>query len=240
MFYNVGMTTQMVGARELGQNVSRVLREVAESGERLVTVRGRPVARLSPVQGWMASPEADIVPVGAPMSLEEFDVLSQAADGPERYELIQGALSVSPPPDLAHQACLSYLTQVLIPVVGNARYVLQGVGVRVSHGTHLIPDLCVLADRDLTGVYLSQAPLLVVEVTSGNRRTDLVDKRLAYAAVGVEAYWVVDRREQELLVFTLHQKTRTYPDAEAYVAGRQTIPTPVGPVDLDVDTVLHP
>jgi prevent-host-death family protein len=42
---------ETVGVRELRQQASSVLRRVADGESFVVTVRGRPIARLTPVQG---------------------------------------------------------------------------------------------------------------------------------------------------------------------------------------------
>jgi prevent-host-death family protein len=42
---------ETVGVRELRQQASAVLRRVADGESFVVTVRGRPIARLTPVQG---------------------------------------------------------------------------------------------------------------------------------------------------------------------------------------------
>ena len=43
------------------------------------------------------------------------------------------------------------------------------------------------------------APLLDIEVTSGNRKNDIVDKRKAYALAGIRRYWIIDRQRNVFL-----------------------------------------
>lgn len=223
---------RVVGARALKQNASAVLRDVAAFGEHVVTLQGRPVATLSPY---------------APLeriSSAQFDALLEATPESDdrRYELLFGQLVVSPSPDFGHQ-------RVAIEVLGLLRDAAEDAGLVVTMdwswqiGPHDVPrpDVLVCAPVPDSQKRLLDTPALVVEVTSTNRDDDLARKRSLYAAAGAPAYWVVDRAQACLQVFTLDPSSMTYPEPSVYRAdqGEHTVATPFGPVTLDVSRLLR-
>ncbi len=120
--------------------------------------------------------------------------LADVPDDGHRYELIDGALIVTPAPGTNHQICVvrmvhllhGHLPPELTVLVAPYDYV-------ISRTTKLQPDLLVARTEDLGPSNLQVAPLLVVEVLSPSTRyLDLGAKRLAYADAGVPNYWIVD------------------------------------------------
>lgn len=219
-----------VGVRELRQNASNVLRDVETLGSVTVTVSGRPAATLSP---WVA-PE--------PVTVAQFDGLLGATPSADhrRYELIAGALNVSPSPDFGHQRISRDLMVVLhgvtalldLETVATWSWLIDDINCPE-------PDLLVVPDKAARGPRLVGAtPLLVVEVTSTNRVEDLGRKRALYARAGAPAYWVVDRGARVLLVHVLDPATMTYPDPVSHAEGVAHIPTPFGDVEIDATSLL--
>ena len=139
---------------------------------------------------------------GAPFT--EDDLAARPDDG-HRYELIDGALFVTPAPDLRHQLVVARLVVLLHGARQPDQDVLPApLDVRLSRSTVLQPDVLVARREDLTSARLETAPLLVVEVLSPSTRgIDLGTKRLAFEAAGVPAYWVVDPDVPSLTVLEL-------------------------------------
>lgn len=111
-----------------------------------------------------------------------------------RYQLLGGSLVVSPAPSSAHQSCVLQLARIL----QDARP--PDLAVKVAPfdvvprpGESYQPDVLVARRADIRASRIEAAPVLVAEVLSpSSRALDLGAKRLLYAAVAVEHYWVVD------------------------------------------------
>lgn len=145
---------------------------------------------------------APVLPWGAPLTVDDLDALP---DDGHRYELVDGALFVTPAPNLRHQKCLAALHLLLAGAKPPGYTVLFApFDFRPSRTTSLQPDLLVALDSDFTPARIERPPLLVVEVRSPSTRLyDLGTKRLAYEAAGVPAYWIVDPDTPALTVLQL-------------------------------------
>jgi Uma2 family endonuclease len=128
---------------------------------------------------------------GAPVTYE--DLLDMPDDG-HRRELIDGHLIVTPAPVPLHQLCTFRLGVLLHAACPHGLVTLTApVDWKLSDLTVVEPDVVVTSASDLSGAYLTQTPVLVVEVLSPSTRLiDLGSKRLLYARAGVEDYWIVD------------------------------------------------
>jgi Uma2 family endonuclease len=137
------------------------------------------------------------------------DIWDTPDDG-NRYEVIDGALFVTPPPGWGHQRGLGKL----YIRVGSHVYALDlgevvqaPVGVVLDDENGVEPDLVFVAKERLhiiteRGVF--GAPDLVVEVLSPRTRSrDLGSKKRRYAAAGIPHYWVLDPRPRTLTAFRL-------------------------------------
>ncbi len=142
------------------------------------------------------------LPFGAPLT---YDDLRQMPHDGHRYELLDGALLVTPAPGTAHQVCVVAVAELLrgqrrpgdVVLVAPFDYV-------ISSATVLEPDVLVARREDLGEANLSATPLLVVEVLSpSTRRVDRTAKRLAYEEAGVPAYWIVDPEQESVAVLEL-------------------------------------
>jgi Uma2 family endonuclease len=136
--------------------------------------------------------------------LTEDDLASMPDDG-HRYELLDGALLVTPSPNLDHQRCVGAVFALLRTGRQPGHAVLVApFDVRLSQVTVLEPDVLVARTANLTPARLEGPPLLAVEVLSpSTRRIDLGAKRLAYEDAGVPAYWLVDPEVPSLTVLEL-------------------------------------
>ncbi len=142
-------------------------------------------------------------PVGRPFTVDDLDRMPE--DG-RRYELIDGVLTVSPAPVIAHQFVAFQLARVLDEVCPEGIYVLPGPGMMVNVRTELIPDIVVVRKQDLRGPKLTGPPLLAVEVQSPSTKLfDLNQKKSVYEEFGVASYWIVvpDPARPQLTAFEL-------------------------------------
>ncbi|USQ81116.1 Uma2 family endonuclease [Ornithinimicrobium faecis] len=127
------------------------------------------------------------------------------AEGSERYELLDGAILVTPGPGRWHQAVVVELT-VLLRTQRPDGFVIKTApfDVALAEDTVLQPDLLVTRREDLTDNELPGAPLLAVEVLSpSTRRIDRLLKRDRFAAAGVPSYWLIDPAEPSVRVLEL-------------------------------------
>jgi Uma2 family endonuclease len=115
-------------------------------------------------------------------------------DDGNRYELIHGALVVTPAPSRRHQIASTRLLLALDAACPNELMVLPApLDFVIADDTTLQPDLVVV---EASVAHDEDAPLhphLVVEILSPSTRLiDLHVKRDRYASAGVPAYWIVD------------------------------------------------
>jgi Uma2 family endonuclease len=178
---------------------------------------------------------------------EAADLLSRALPG-HRVEILQGRLTVTPPPDGSHALSLTKLGRALdrAGIEGSGVDWVQGVGLWLPTlpEDFAIPDLSIVDDdfRDAhitKNYYAPNVFRLVVEVTSSNWSDDIGPKVECYAQAGIPAYLVVDRKHDEVLLYT-DPAGGKYPDPQRFKRG-QAVPVPecVGvPLEFSVDTLL--
>ncbi|NEC91504.1 Uma2 family endonuclease [Streptomyces sp. SID12501] len=178
---------------------------------------------------------------------EAADQLSRALPG-HRVEILQGRLTVTPPPDGSHALSLTKLGRAfdLAGIVAAGHEYVQGVGLRLPAlpEDFAIPDFSVV-DEDFRDAHVTKnyyAPKvfrLVVEVTSSNWSDDLYVKVECYAQAGIPAYLVADRKHGEVLLYA-DPVDGKYPDPQRFKRGQSVlVPESVGVrVELSVDTLL--
>lgn len=142
------------------------------------------------------------LPSGRPFTVADLDALP---DDGNRYELIDGALVVTPAPSPRHQSVVGRLHVLLFHACPAELQVLMApLDVRLSEDTNLQPDLLVARRTDFTDKNLPSAPLLAVEVLSPSTRTiDLHSKRDRLRRAGCASYWVVDPAAARLIAWDL-------------------------------------
>ncbi|GAB2849188.1 Uma2 family endonuclease [Actinocorallia aurea] len=138
-----------------------------------------------------------------------------------RAELLEGEITVVPPPAGVHERAISSVVTQVIRSAETPMSVSGNRGVRLVRGAscpknHVIPDI-VFAPEHLD-LFLdedswadSEGIAMVVEVTSSNAHRDRVIKRRCYAKAGVPLYLLVDRDEKATVLFALPD-----PEAEDY------------------------
>ena len=111
-------------------------------------------------------------------------------DDGQRYELLDGALVVSPGPGLPHQLATAMLCHALELACPEDLVVFLSAGVELGVPGALGPD-AVVARR--SGTRLAMPPLLVAEILSPDSvPRELSLKKAAYERFGVPAYWRID------------------------------------------------
>lgn len=166
--------------------------------------------------------------------------LARLPDDGNRYEVLDGALLVTPQAAFDHQAVATRLTVALSGYCTN-----YGVGVVVAPGavphgkSELQPDVQVIPGRPPRGAKWTSLPrpILVVEVLSDSTgRRDLGIKRDAYLRWGIPLYWVVDLDARRVHVFRPE-------DSDGEVVENTLLWHPVpalAPLELRVADLFHP
>lgn len=128
--------------------------------------------------------------------------LSRLPDDGNRYEVLGGALLVTPPPSDAHQEIVAWLSAYLTPFVmeHTPGLVHHPRSVVVIGTEQLEPDLMVRPIAPLRGWEQAPLPILVIEVISrSTRQRDLEAKRRFYMRAGIAEYWIVDRHARAVV-----------------------------------------
>ncbi|MEV8017680.1 Uma2 family endonuclease [Streptomyces sp. NPDC086554] len=165
-----------------------------------------------------------------------------------RVEILNGSIVVTPPPDGPHQeTCFEVAYEFRQAGAWEAGLrAVPGVGLWLPTGRddYAVPDVSVV-DADYKDALVEKncyAPHvfhLVLEVTSSNRANDTEIKLGTYARARIPVYVVVDRKHDEVLVYS-DPNGDEYVTCSRYKRG-QTVPVPpsVGvTLDLSVDTLL--
>jgi Uma2 family endonuclease len=127
-----------------------------------------------------------------------------------RYEILDGELSVTPAPATQHQITLGNLHRILSThVFANhmGRLLLAPTDVILASTTVVQPDLVFVGNNRsqvVTTRGVEGAPTLVVEILSPTtHRTDRVTKAQLYAKHQVPQYWLIDPDQQTLEAYEL-------------------------------------
>ena len=122
-----------------------------------------------------------------------------------RYEVIDGAIVMNPPPGFRHELVAARLLIALGSAAPPDLVVLGShLGFFYDGLSFVMADLTIGHRADFSEDGLHVAPLLVVEVLGPSSRwTDLRRKREIYEQVGVASYWVVDPKAETLSVLEL-------------------------------------
>jgi Uma2 family endonuclease len=136
--------------------------------------------------------------------------LDRLPDDGNRYEVLDGALLVTPAPRELHQRVATRLSARL-----TTHCETHGLGNVYAYGaiprgkSELQPDVMVVLGRIRrggTGWSALPKPVLAVEILSDSTRgRDLVLKREAYLRWGIGEYWIVDPEARTVTVVRPHR-----------------------------------
>ncbi|MFE7747645.1 Uma2 family endonuclease [Streptomyces sp. NPDC057428] len=171
----------------------------------------------------------------------------EETDAPEgcKVEIIEGIVTVSPPPSKDHNTTAALLQRRLYAVIPEEWEIYQTLGVSVPGRAGVyIPDLLVVPRAVATGPgsrVPAEEALLVVEITSqANANHDRVKKAHGYAKAGVELFLLLDPWHSGRPTATLYgdpdNGTYRVLDVVEY-GGKLTLPEPF---KLDLDTGILP
>jgi Uma2 family endonuclease len=138
------------------------------------------------------------------MALTIADLETMPDDG-RRYELIGGAIVMTPAPSTVHQQTVGELYVLLRAACPPGhRVFLSPIDLDLPDEQRVEPDLVVVPDESVGPQRLTTPVLLVVEVVSpGSRTNDRVTKRATYAEAGIPHYWLVDLEARSITLLRL-------------------------------------
>ena len=164
--------------------------------------------------------------------------LEDMPDDEFRYELDDGMLIVSPAPSLPHQIAVTRLAIILNAACPPGLLVVTGPGVNINKFQHRVPDLVVMRTESITPMFMTDPPVLAVEVASPRTRVyDRGRKRDVYEGFGIPSYWIIDVG-QELPSLTVLELRRGKYTETARVTGDEAFhavrpfPVTIVPADL--------
>jgi Uma2 family endonuclease len=170
-------------------------------------------------------------------ALDLEDLYATPEDG-NRYEILDGALVMSPPPGSIHQIVAAELAALLREGARaeGLRALFAPLAWRIGSGQVPEPDLMVVTPDAIGPRAIERPPLLVVEILSpSGRGRDLSEKRRIYAEGRAAWYWIVDPDEPSLTVLRLvgdvYEDEARVTGSEAYDT-EQPFPVRVVPADL--------
>jgi Uma2 family endonuclease len=144
--------------------------------------------------------------------LEDFLALDAHTPDGYRAELIDGAITVTPPPGGNHERWISRIVRQINRKSAQEMDFSGNKGLTVpSDGQedlgHVIPDVIFAPAsldlfRDAPSWMRPDGVEMVVEVTSSRPETDRGAKRWAYAAAGIPLYLLVDRGAKQVTLLT--------------------------------------
>lgn len=157
-----------------------------------------------------------------------------------RYEVVDGALVVSPAAAADHEVAGEELRAAIRAALDPELIVIGPMGLDLGT-SYFVPDLLVTSRAGLRGrVMLAPADvLLVVEIVSpGSVTMDRVLKPAKYAAAGIRAYWRVETDPVALTAYVLPHGADVYTEVGTWGAGESAVVTVPFPVSIEIDRLV--
>lgn len=179
----------------------------------------------------MAEPLLQMPPGG--WTVDDLDALPESH---HRFELTDGALSVSPSPSSLHQSVAARLLVQLEQVAPEPYVVTQAVEIRFGRQLSRIPDLLVIRTEHPERHWFAPAEVIVaVEIESpGSHIEDRATKPALYAQYGIPHYWRIELDPPLVTTYEIGQGDRYRVSA---ASERLTVTEPFD-VDLTLADVL--
>lgn len=159
-----------------------------------------------------------------------------------RYEILEGALIVTPAPTPFHQKVSRNLEFLLFSHIRkhkSGEILNAPIDVIFNEITVVQPDLVYLSREKggiLTGRGIEGAPDLIVEIlSSSSLKYDRVSKFHAYARHGVEWYWIVNPDERTIEEYRLEEDQ--YKLSGAFVGSHKFRPGLFPDLEIDLSEV---
>ncbi|MGY3058714.1 Uma2 family endonuclease [Streptomyces sp. TE3672] len=196
----------------------------------------------------MSAPGVDPAPIsGHGQDWDDLVRIWEETDAPEgcKVEIIEGIVTVSPPPSKDHNTTAALVQRRLYSVIPEDWGIYQRLGVAMpGRGGIYLPDLVVMSYAVATGPgnrVPAEEARLVVEITSqANANHDRIGKVHGYAKAGVELFLLLDPWHSGRPTATLYGEPDggTYRVLDTVEYGEKlTLPEPFG---LVLDTGVFP
>jgi Uma2 family endonuclease len=126
----------------------------------------------------------------------EFELLPEIVG---KRELVEGEITVMPPPELAHSRIAKQILLLLLGCLDKARVWPDHTGYRIAQGW-IEPDVSVSwTDQRLDEKYFVGSPMIAVEILSPSEEID--HKLTLYFAEGALEVWVIDAKRNAMTVY---------------------------------------
>jgi prevent-host-death family protein len=206
----------VITATEFKQNFGKYLDLAECQNDVVITKNGAKVARLTPyvtdIEQYFTVREnaLDYQYGGKKVSYEEFMEIYEKST--LRMELINGEIYLLGSPNISHQEILGRLYLVFTGYFQGkkCRTFLAPFDVHfkkkdLKEPDVMQPDLLIACDLDnnisAKGKYMG-TPTLVIEILSDSTRSkDMIDKLNTYRLSGVKEYWIIDQKQQNIMVY---------------------------------------
>lgn len=206
----------VITVTELKQNLGKYMDFVEEQNDVVITKNGKKIARLTPyitdIEQYFLVRERvlDYQYGGKKVSYEEFVEINEKTT--LRMEFINGEIHLLASPSIGHQEILGrlYLKFTEYFKGKKCRVFLAPFEVHfrkkeIKEPDVMQPDLLVACDLENTvtekGRYVG-TPTLVIEIISDSTRSkDMIDKLNTYRLSGVEEYWIIDQKQENIMVY---------------------------------------
>ena len=207
----------VITATELKQSLGKYLSLVEEQNDLVITKNGKKIARLTPyvsdIEQYFTVKEnaLDYQYGGKKVSYEEFMEISEKST--LRMEFINSEIYILSSPNIRHQEILGRLHLLFAGYFQDkqCRVFLAPFDVYFKKKDFkepdvMQPDLLVVCDLENNinekGRYMG-TPILVIEILSeSTRKKDMIDKLNTYMISGVEEYWIVDPKQENIMIYS--------------------------------------
>jgi len=206
----------VVTATDLKQNLGKYMDYVEQQNDVVITKNGNKIARLTPyvtdIEQYFTVREnaLDYQYGGKKVSYEEFMEIYEKST--LRMELINGEIYLLASPSIGHQELLGRLHLIFNEYFKGkkCRVFLAPFDVHFKKKDFnepdvMQPDLLVVCDLEHNvtekGKYMG-TPTLVIEILSDSTRSkDMIDKLNTYRLSGVQEYWIIDQKQENIMVY---------------------------------------